>query len=181
MNKNMVYVVILAVSCTLAGVVVGAGIAKKTNLPWPCPGRPSFTDRAESFMQHGPRGMRDGHFGKHGPRGFQDNGGKEIFKMLSDKLSLNNDQQAKVREVLEKTRQEIDKVGKDVRDAMAEIKEKSDKQIMEVLNVEQQKKFKILIDEFKKKCGLDFSKERRGPMRRYNQRPGEELPPPQDE
>lgn len=148
MNKNMIYVAVLAALCVLAGVVVGAGIAKRANLPWRCQERPNFSERAERFMRRGP-GERDG---------------KGLLEMLVKKLGLTKDQQVKVNEVLEKTRQEIDEVGKNVRNTIIEIKEKGDREIMEVLTLEQQQKFKALIDEFKKRCDQGTRERCHGPM-----------------
>ena len=136
MNRDALYVAILTVLCILVGVLIGAGITSKTNLPWPYPGRPSFTERAEHFMGMGPKGP----FG----RGPGVRGGEGLFKMLADKLDLNREQEGKVKDILDKTRQEIDKVGESVRGAMNGIKEKSDKEIMDILTPQQQEKFKEL-------------------------------------
>ncbi|MDD5173608.1 MAG: hypothetical protein PHV48_02135 [Candidatus Omnitrophica bacterium] len=181
MNKNMIYVAALSVLCVLAGVVVGAGIAKRASLPWPCPERPNFSERAESFMRQGPGEPGDRHFMKHGPKRHRDRGGEGLLDMLITKLDLNRDQQAKVKEVLEKARREIDEVGKDVRSTITDIKEKSDKQIMDMLTTGQQQKFKALLEEFKKRYDPDVSERDCGPMRGRAPRPGEKLPPPQDE
>jgi len=181
MNKNMVYVALLAVLCVLAGVVVGAGITKRAALPWPCPGKPNFSERAELFMGHGPKGGGEKHFMRHGQKdmgGKKDNGPLE---MLITKLELTENQQGKVKGVLEKMRREIDEVGKNVRSSITEIKEKGDKQIMDMLTTEQQQKFKALLDEFKEKRGFAGHGRDRGPMREHGPFPGEELPPPQDE
>jgi len=178
MNKNMVYVAVLAVLCVLSGVVVGAGVAKKAGLPWPCPERPNFSERAESFMRQGP-GERP--FMKHVRKGPGERGGGGLLEILASEIDLTKDQQVKVKEVLEKTRQEIDEVGKDVRNAITEIKEKGDKQIMDILNPEQQQKFKTLLDDFKKRHNPDMRERRRGPMKEDHPCPGEGFPPPQDE
>lgn len=167
MNKNMVYVAVLAVLCVLTGVIVGAGIASKPGLPWPCHERQDFSRKAEFFMKHGPKGPDGGrHFMGHGHRVPGHRGSEGLFEMFTNKLSLDKDQQIKVKSILEETRREIDRIGKDVRNAVIEVKEKGDKQIMNMLNPDQQKKFKVMIDEFKERCGSN--------------RPGEELPPPQD-
>jgi len=152
MNKNITYVVLLALLCTLAGVVVGAGIVQKTNLPRRCHGKQGFSERAEAFMKHGPRGYGEKHLMRDG---FKKDGGG-LLDMLSDELDLNKDQQAKVKEVLEKARQEIDVIGKNVRSAITEVKDRGDKEIMKILSPEQQKKFNALLEEFKKKCAFDM-------------------------
>lgn len=183
MNKNMVYVAVLACLCVLAGVVVGAVIVKKASSPWPCPERPNFSERAESFMRHGPGEWGEKHFGRpgHGMRG-KAGGGEHLLDMLITKLDLNKDQQVKVKAILEKARQEIDQVGKNVRRAITEIKEKGDKDIMDILTSEQQEKFKALLEEFKaKKHGHNAPEKACGPMEERGQCPGGELPPPQDE
>ena len=183
MNKNIVYVAVFAVLCTLAGVVVGAGIAKKASLPWPCKDRPDFSERAESFMKHGPGEMGDKNFMRHGHRGPGGRDGKGLLQMFITKLDLNKEQQAKVKGIIEKSRQEIDEIGKNVRKSMMQIKEKGDKEIMEILNPEQQDKFKVMIDEFKKKCSSNAPEGNCGPMpMKDDGAPESELPPqPQSE
>lgn len=139
MDKNVVYVAVFGVLCVLAGVLVGAGIAKKAGLPWPGPSeRRHFAEKAERFMGYGPR--------EPGER----RGGDGSIEMLTTKLNLSGEQKARVTEILEKTRQEIDKLGKNIRSAIAELKEKDDKQIMDILTPQQQEKFKALIEEFKR-------------------------------
>jgi len=151
MNKNALYLAIFGVLCALAGVLVGTNITKRPNMPWHGPQRPDFAEKAERFMGYGPRHpgeRRDG-----GP-----------IEMLSVRLNLSEEQRAKVTKILEKSRQEIESIGKNIRNAITEIKEKGDKQIMGILTPQQQEKFKALQKEFEKRCG---------PV-------GEELPPPQE-
>lgn len=166
MNKNVVYVAVFAVLCVLAGVLVGAGIAKKAKLHGPYSERLSFAQKAEHFMGRGQRW--------HGAK----KGGAGRLEMLTDKLGLSKEQKTKIKDILEKTRQEIDAVGKNIRSAIVEIKDKTDKQIMDILTSEQQEKFKALQKEFKRGCGTA------GPEKRLRSRyghepiPDEDLPPP---
>ncbi|MFA5144321.1 MAG: hypothetical protein WC522_09225 [Candidatus Omnitrophota bacterium] len=137
MNRDALYVAILTVLCVLLGVLVGSGITSKANLPWPCREKPCFTEKAERFMWHGPR--------QHPSEKFRGGkGGGDIFNMLAVKLELTEDQKGKVKEILEKTRREIDNLGASIRGAMSEIKEKGDKQITDILTPQQQEKFKEL-------------------------------------
>jgi Spy/CpxP family protein refolding chaperone len=145
MNRNAFYLAVFTVLCVLAGVLVGAGITRRAEPPW-----------------HGPPG-----FG-FGPRG----GPMEMFTAA---LGLSADQKTQVSQILEKTRRELNDVGKKVRFAITEIKEKSDNQIMEVLTPEQREKFSAL----KKKRQLrrlDF-----GPAREFGPPPGEDMPFPRGE
>ncbi|MFA5144467.1 MAG: hypothetical protein WC723_00445 [Candidatus Omnitrophota bacterium] len=167
MNKNTVYLAVFGVLCVLAGVLVGAGVANKRGLPCLGLGRPRFAEKAERFMGYGPR--------QHGERA----GRGSLIDMLSVKLDLNGEQRAKVAEILEKARQDIEEVGKSIRGTMAEIKNKGDNQIMSILTPQQQEKFKALLSEFKKGCGGSRGPEgRRGPEKGYGPGPGEEVPLP---
>ena len=166
MNKNAVYLAIFAALCVLAGVLVGANITRRPNLPWSGPGGPSFREKAEHFMGYGSREPREKMCGGGGP-----------IEMFTARLSLNQEQKAKVADILEKTRQEIDAVGKNIRSAIDQIKEKGDKEIMSILTPEQQEKFKALQREFGKGCGPKGPGEERGSMGEHQLPPGEELPP----
>lgn len=164
MNKNAVYLAVFGVLCALAGVIVGAGIVKSTSSPGFRPDRINFARKAEKFMFPSSREMRDkaapGERLKHRPgmgerrtgvRERPEQRGNGLFKMLVSRLELDNAQQSKVKEVLERTRQEIGRVGENVRETITTIKDKSDQQIMSVLTIQQKEKFKALLEEFKKK------------------------------
>ncbi len=140
MNKNAVYLAVFGVLCVLTGVVVGAGIAKKVDFPYLSSKRPNFTEKAERFMWHRSKDFK-------APKDFRARGGRgkeRLFTMLTDKLELNQEQQVKVKAIMEETRREISQVGKDVRQSIDTIKEKSNQKIMEVLTPQQQEKFKTL-------------------------------------
>jgi Spy/CpxP family protein refolding chaperone len=135
MDKNGVYLSIFAVLCVLAGVLVGASITKGPRMPFGGEGRMDFRRNAEHFM----RGGHDRHeWGM----------GEGPLEMLTMKLSLSPDQKTKVEQILEKTRQEIDEVGKNVRTSLDQIREKSDKEITTILTPQQQERFKALQKEF---------------------------------
>jgi len=137
MNKNVMYVAVFGVLCVLVGVLAGAGIVRNTRFPWPGPDRPDFAERAGHFMDIRLEGP--GRMGGAGP-----------VEMLTVKLGLSAEQRIKVMEILENTRRQIDSIGKKVRNAIIEIKENGDKQIMGILTPLQQEKFKALQDRFKK-------------------------------
>jgi len=165
MNKNTVYLAIFAALCVLTGVLVGASITRKARLPWYGPGGPNFAERAERFMGHGPK-----EFGEsRGPNG--------LVEMLAVRLGLSTEQKVKVTEILEKKRQEIEEIGKNLRNAITAIKEGGDRQIMRVLTISQQEKFKALQKEFERGCGMKGQGEGRGPMGGFWPPPGEEAPP----
>lgn len=167
MDKNVMYVSTFGVLCVLAGVLVGAGIAKKSDLPWPPdPGRPHFAERAQHFMGC-PLGGPGDRKGGSGP-----------LEMLSEKLGLSAEQKTKIAEILEKTRQEIEEIGKNVRTSIDEVRKKGDKQIMDILDPQQQVKFKELQDEFKKGRGMKGPRGEYGPMHEDMPRPDEGFPLP---
>jgi len=165
MNKSSVYLAIFAALCVLAGVLTGASITRRASLPGDWPGRPSFAEKAQRFMGY-ERGIGERMFGG-GP-----------VEMLASRLKLNPDQKAKVAIVLEKMRKDIDEVGRNVRSAISDIKDKSDKQIMNVLTPEQQKEFKALQKEFEKGRPRFPEGERGGPPGEHGPYPpGEPLAP----
>ncbi len=160
MDRNVVYVSVFGVLCVLAGVLVGAGISRKANLPWYAHHGQNFRERAERFMGYGP-GDIGGRKGRGGP-----------INILSERLGLNPEQKAKIADILENTRQKIDEVGKGVRSAISEIKERGDKQIMEILNPRQQEEFKAFQKEVEK--NFRFGRGRLG-------RPDNDIPEPEEE
>jgi hypothetical protein len=166
MDKNLVYVSVFGVLCVLAGVLVGAGITKSVNSPWHGPERQNFAERAERFMNYGLR--------EPGEK----RGGAGPIEMLTAKLGLNAEQKVKVAEILENTRKEIDKVGKGIRSAIIDVKEKGDKQIMGILTPQQQEEFKTLQNEFEGGRLPRGPRGVRGKMRGCDPGSNEELPPP---
>ncbi|MBI5050213.1 MAG: hypothetical protein HZC11_04890 [Nitrospirae bacterium] len=117
----------------------------------------------------------------YGPRGPGERmGGGGPIEMLTAKLDLNQEQKVRVVSILKKTQRAIDDVGKNIRSAIDQIREKSDKEIMSILTPEQQEKFKALQREFSRGCGQRGPREEHGPMGEHRLPPGEELPPPQE-
>jgi len=156
MNKNVISIAIFAVLCTLAGVLVGAGITRKADLPWAGPqGR---------YSMDGP-----GHMMMRGPGDMKERRGDGMLQMLAERLGLDDAQKAKVKEIVEKASQDMNKVGEGVRSAIADIKEKSDKQIMAILTPGQQEKFKAMQEEFEKRCGPKGPGEDPRQMRRHDE------------
>lgn len=144
MNKNAVYLAVFAVLCVLAGVFVGAGIAKRQMPP---PLGPGGADRPE--------------------------------EILITKLGLNREQAEKVTQIIERTKHEVDDIGKDVRGAIAQIKEKADRAIMDILTPQQQEKFKALQKEFERRRGPGPMEGHRPPPPPYPAQGADELPPPE--
>jgi hypothetical protein len=171
MNKDAMYFAVFAVLCVLAGVLVGASITKRAYGPGPMPGMSGFNQRAEHFMG----------YGRHEPgmRGHRQ-GGNGLFTTLVSRLELDQTQQAKVKEILEKARQDIETVGQGVRSSMNQIRGNSDRQIMAILTPQQQEKFKALQAEAKKRGNRKGNAFRCRLMPRpgMNTDPSGELPPP---
>ena len=166
MNKNVVYVAVFGVLCVIAGVLVGAGIVKRANKPLPGYERPSFVANTGRFVGYGQR------------KSIEKRGGGPI-EMLTAELGLNAEQKVKVMEILDKTRQQIDKMGEDIRNTITEIREKSDKEIMGILTSQQQEKFKALQKGSERVYRPKLLGGRvliKGP----GLRPEEELPPPHE-
>jgi Spy/CpxP family protein refolding chaperone len=90
-----------------------------------------------------------------GPRGFSP---EERVKQLKDSLSLSDEQTAKVKTIFEHQQQEMmaarEKAGDDreaMRSAMTEIRTKSDKAILEILNEKQKAKYTKMQEEQQKR------------------------------
>jgi hypothetical protein len=149
MNKNTIYLAIFTVLCILAGALAGITVARQVCPRGPDMGRPRFAEKAERFMRRGPDRGEPGEW---------------LFRMFAERLELDKDQQAKVQNILEKMRQDIDEVGKSVRNALDEIKNVSDKQIMDILTPAQQEKFKVILEEMKDKFDRHGPMRGRGPM-----------------
>ena len=104
-------------------------------------------------------------------------GPEHLFETLKSKLQLDEQQQAKVKEILEKSRLEIDAIGRNVRQSLMQIKERNDKQIMQLLNSNQQEEFKDLLNDFEKRFGAKkMEREHMGKLG-FMPRPDEEFPP----
>jgi len=164
MNKNGVYLAVFAVLCVLAGVLVGAGITKNAVLSWGHE-KMRFTERAERFMGQGP-------IEAHGKKIVEGH-----FDMLTTRLHLDAVQQAKVKEILDRSRQEIDAIGKNVRQTLTQIKERNDKQIMELLNPQQREEFTVLLKDFDKRFGPRKMRAEQMEKKDFRPRPDEEFPP----
>jgi len=165
MSRDALYAAIFGVLCVLAGVLVGANIAKQPSLPWHGPQRPNFAERSEHLMG----GQRP-----RGPAGMKSSSG--FIEILTTQLSLNADQKTKVMEILEKTRQEIEAVGRNVRSSITQIREKGDSQIMNILTPAQQEKFKALLKGVKIGCEPKGQTEGHRPTEGHEPRPNEDFP-----
>lgn len=161
MNKSVLYVAVFGVLCVIAGVLVGAGIVRKTMLPCPEQGRPPFAQRAERFVMPG---------GGDRERGF------DPLEILTRELQLSPEQATKVRAIMDKAREEVNKTGTQLRQSIDEIKKKSDVLIMEVLTPEQQTKFRELLREMETRCRLRGPQGDRGPSEGFGPPPMGEPP-----
>ncbi|MCK9595184.1 MAG: hypothetical protein PHH68_05110 [Candidatus Omnitrophica bacterium] len=151
MKKEVFYVAVFGVLCVLAGVLFGAGIVKRGSFPvGHRPGGASFAERSERFAGKGLAALRA-------------KKGRDILEKIAVDLALNVEQKERIKGILENSRQEIDKIGDNMRGSINEIREKSDKRIMAILDPEQQEKFKSLL----KKHGMD----------RRPRQPGEDFGP----
>ena len=164
MSKNGVYLAVFAVLCVLAGVLFGVGISRKSASLWGHE-RMRFEERAQRFMGQGPMQMH----GKKYSEG--------IFEMFTTRLHLDAGQQATVKEILEKSRQEINEIGKNVHQHLSQIKERNDKQIMELLNPQQQEEFKVMLMDFDKRLGSKKMDAEHMMKKDLRPQPEEQLPP----
>ncbi len=155
MNKNILYIAVFGVLCVMVGMLAGVTIAGRGRMMRPVMERPGFGRGPAGFMGHGLRQGSDGR--RNGP-----------VEMLSARLKLNKEQQEKVARILEDTRKEIERTGRNIRNSIIDIREKADKQIMGILTPPQQEEFKVLQEEFV---------EARVPGKGR----GRALPPPEDE
>lgn len=144
MNKNTVYLAIFGVLCALAGVLAGAGIVKKASLPWQERKRPDFAERVGYFAGYESKGRQE----KEGPG--------RIFKKLTKELGLTKEQQAQAREILNQMRQEIDRIGTDVRGSIVEIREEGSKKILAILTPAQQEKFQAMLGKLRERRARDY-------------------------
>lgn len=159
MKKNLIYVAVFGILCVLAGVLIGVSMVRRAMPPVPRFDRMRFSQHAERVMGYRPGGPEDAR------------PGREPFEMLARKLNLNEEQKVKVKAIFENTRQELDNIRKSVRGNVDKIKEKTDSQIMEVLNDKQKEKFKEFLEEIGKKFAPardggpeDFSPPHEGPL-----------------
>jgi len=135
MNKNILYIAVFGILCVMVGMLAGVTIAGRDRMMRPVMERPGFGQGPAGFMGHGLRQGRDGK--RSGP-----------IEMLSARLKLNKEQQEKVARILEDTRKEIERTGRNIRNSIIDIREKADKQIMNILTPAQQEEFKVLQEEF---------------------------------
>ncbi|MFA5069197.1 MAG: hypothetical protein WC300_00150 [Candidatus Omnitrophota bacterium] len=141
MNKDIISVAVFGALCVIAGVLIGAGIAAKPDLVCRAPIRFESTQKAKQAMWQYPHGMRLA--SKRGEDG--------LFMMLVTRLELSRDQQSQVTTILERTRQEISAIGQDTHAAIKAVKDRSDKEIMDILNPQQRAEFSRLLKEFGKR------------------------------
>jgi hypothetical protein len=164
MNKNGIYLSVFAVLCVLVGVLAGASITRESVFPRGHE-KARFVDRAERFMGQGPMEAR----GKKCSEG--------LFETFRVKLNLDGQQQVKVKEILEESRLEIDQIGRNVRLSLKQIKDRNDKQIMELLNHKQKEDFKNLIEEFEKKFAPMKANTKPTSKGEFRPQPGDEFFP----
>ncbi len=161
MNKSAVYLAVFAVLCVLAGVILGANITKDQ-------GRPRV--RRQADFKRKPERMAG--VQSMGLRGKREDSSVES---LSGRLGLNPEQKDQVSKIFENARQDIENAGKDVRESIMQIKENTNRKILEVLDSVQKEKFQQLQEEVKSR--IDAQKARLPGSRQEAKSP----PPVQEE
>lgn len=144
MNKSAVYLAVFAVLCVLAGVILGVNITKDQ-------GRPRAFRQAD--FKRKPERMAG--VQSMGLRGKREDSSVES---LSGRLGLNPEQKDQVSKIFENARQDIENAGKDVRASIMQIKENTNRKILEVLDSVQKEKFQQLQEEVKSR--IDTQKAR---------------------
>jgi hypothetical protein len=134
-NKNAVYLAFFAVFCVLAGVIVGAQVAKER--------RPNYPSRMETQRRSGRLASSRA---KESPEKKD-----AAVESLSASLGLSAEQKEQVSKIFEDARQEITQAGKYIRDEIKQIKEETNAEIIKVLNAVQQEKFRKLQEGIKQR------------------------------
>lgn len=143
MKKYAVYVVILALLCIAGGVIAGVAIGKRAQLKVIAEG---FRERRHIAGEY----LRDRFARQKGPQ-MREHLKKALFERITDKLSLTDKQTKEVKEILEKTREEVVAARDQFKGSLEEIKEKSHTEIMAILTPAQQEKFKDLLKKWKER------------------------------
>ncbi len=131
MKKELIYPVLLVVVSLVAGVAVGTTVARR-------PRHESRMRFDEKKMTMHKMPVKKGMPGKQG-----------AFERLSDRLSLSDDQQEKVKAILDSSRQEARETIEKSKDALFALREKTNTQIRAILSKDQQLEFDRMTAELK--------------------------------
>ena len=152
MKRATVYIVILGLVCTALGVAAGVAIEKRYT-------RKNFPRMAKSQLLRRHHQGRRGSFRQEG----QKPGAAHLLQRIAEELNLTAEQQAQVQTILEQSKQEVTRARDEFRSQVEQFREKSNAQILELLDPEQQEKFQELTA--KKERMKERMKERVGGLR----------------
>ncbi|OGX53592.1 MAG: hypothetical protein A2460_00600 [Omnitrophica WOR_2 bacterium RIFOXYC2_FULL_43_9] len=162
MKKTAIYAVTLTVISLGAGAVIGVAVDHqliKKRL------QRLHHDKIAKFQQ-----ARQG-------------GPKELFEKISSALRLDDKQKEVVKQIVEKTRNDIAEIGKEAHEKMLTVRNESNDRMREILNPQQQQQFQKMLSDLEEKG----QKARRFLQRRLSPQPpapgeapeaDEHLPPP---
>ncbi len=141
MKRSVVYVIVLAVLCTVAGIGIGLVLERKGVYP-------DLRQRRQYVARQLRERFREGrplrHYG-------QEDKGAFLLERLTERLDLSEEQVQKIKEILEDTRKEIVTARDSFDGSIKEIIEKSHTKIQTVLNPKQQEEFKEMLGEWQKR------------------------------
>ena len=133
-RKSVVYTVALGIGCIILGVVTGIAIEKQNT-------KQKFLKYAAAKQQRGKKFYQQ----------MAQHAGKKLLEALEDKLDLTQEQKDQVVKILEETRERVKNLQDKNFTVITQIKEEGHAQILEILNPEQQEKFKQLVKEAEEK------------------------------
>ncbi|MFY9402625.1 MAG: hypothetical protein WAQ07_04365 [Candidatus Omnitrophota bacterium] len=133
MKKELIYPILLAVVSVAAGLVIGLTIAGNSRYDF----SPRFKRKGafESYMRKKGMGRKD-----------------IIFKKISRRLKLSEEQKEEVKNILKSSRSEAKEVFKTSKEKLSALREKTNVSIRAILSKEQQVEFDKMIGE--KKCKM---------------------------
>ena len=137
MKKNFVYAIVLVIVSLIAGVIIGLTLAKTYRHR----ARPDFSRQMK--MHKSPDGM------------MEKSRRPELIDALSRRLNLTDEQEVKIKEILEASHQQAKEIGEATKEKFIAIKEKTNAKIKEVLTPKQKEEFDNMLVEFRNKLGKD--------------------------
>lgn len=141
MKRAVIYVVALGIVCLGVGVAAGMLIEKKNttkNLPGIMRGCMLRKHEGRGFPEMGQRG-------KWGQTRQKKGGADGVLGRLGKELSLSDEQQGSVKEILEQAKEKVTLARDEFNTKTTQLKEESNTRIMEVLTPEQQEKYQKII------------------------------------
>lgn len=156
MKKGVIYIVILAIVCLVAGVVLGTFLEKRymTN---------QFRHAIKERIQQRQKQMADPEVQKKFREDRQTKAKERILDRLNEELALSDEQVQEVKAIIESTEKEIHTLGEEIKTKFTEVREQGNEKILEILNPEQQEKFKTLVQEQEKRK-QEWMQKRSGPL-----------------